>query len=267
MCLCIHMPCIHPPLSLMLCVEDAVGGGEAAGARRPGGGLWGASARPLPGAAGPAAGEGGGRGPARAAAGGAGMGPEDLLWRAPERAMLMPDWLWNWGPIPYFYLLYCGLLCYLPLVTELRGASSMVVSSHGVTRGSCCTLPLWNGRALQDLSTSAVVVDGRLRKHIVVPDIKNLTMLSSALVISVRWAVGIICGFQQQIIKYLKLASKESDSVFSIFCCQQKQIRLQDSKTVEEKAAKIKEWVMLKLSDVNIPFTMLLWWFGWSLNP
>ena len=90
------------------------------------------------------------------------------------------------------------------------------------------------------------------------PDIKNLTMLSSALVISVRWAVGIICGFQQQIIKYLKLASKESDSVFSIFCCQQKQIRLQDSKTVEEKAAKIKEWVMLKLSDVNIPFTMLL---------
>jgi hypothetical protein len=36
---------------------------------------------------------------------------------------------------------------------------------------------------------------------------------------------------------------------------------------VEEKAAKIKEWVMLKLSDVNIPFTMLLWWFGWSLNP
>lgn len=31
----------------------------------------------------------------------------------------------------------------------------------------------------------------------------------------------------------------------------QKQIRLQDAKTVEEKAAKIKEWVMLKLSEVN----------------
>uniref|UniRef100_A0A672ZY41 Pleckstrin homology domain containing, family H (with MyTH4 domain) member 2 n=1 Tax=Sphaeramia orbicularis TaxID=375764 RepID=A0A672ZY41_9TELE len=33
---------------------------------------------------------------------------------------------------------------------------------------------------------------------------------------------------------------------------EQKQIRLQDAKTVEEKAAKIKEWVMLKLSEVNI---------------
>uniref|UniRef100_A0A4W6FXB0 Pleckstrin homology, MyTH4 and FERM domain containing H2 n=1 Tax=Lates calcarifer TaxID=8187 RepID=A0A4W6FXB0_LATCA len=32
---------------------------------------------------------------------------------------------------------------------------------------------------------------------------------------------------------------------------EQKQIRLQDAKTVEEKAAKIKEWVMLKLSEVN----------------
>lgn len=31
----------------------------------------------------------------------------------------------------------------------------------------------------------------------------------------------------------------------------QKQNRLQDAKTVEEKAAKIKEWVMLKLSEVN----------------
>lgn len=31
----------------------------------------------------------------------------------------------------------------------------------------------------------------------------------------------------------------------------QKQIRLQDAKTVEEKAAKIKEWVMLKLSEVK----------------
>ncbi|KAJ3610038.1 hypothetical protein NHX12_022132, partial [Muraenolepis orangiensis] len=33
---------------------------------------------------------------------------------------------------------------------------------------------------------------------------------------------------------------------------EQKQIRLQDSKTVEEKAAKIKEWVMLKLSDFEV---------------
>uniref|UniRef100_A0AAQ5YG43 Pleckstrin homology domain containing, family H (with MyTH4 domain) member 2 n=1 Tax=Amphiprion ocellaris TaxID=80972 RepID=A0AAQ5YG43_AMPOC len=33
---------------------------------------------------------------------------------------------------------------------------------------------------------------------------------------------------------------------------EQKQIRLQDAKTVEEKAAKIKEWVMLKLSEVNM---------------
>ena len=31
----------------------------------------------------------------------------------------------------------------------------------------------------------------------------------------------------------------------------QKQIRLQDAKTVEEKAARIKEWVMLKLSEVG----------------
>lgn len=31
----------------------------------------------------------------------------------------------------------------------------------------------------------------------------------------------------------------------------QKQIRIQDAKTVEEKAAKIKEWVMMKLSEVN----------------
>lgn len=31
----------------------------------------------------------------------------------------------------------------------------------------------------------------------------------------------------------------------------QKQIRLQDAKSVEEKAAKIKEWVMLKLSEVT----------------
>ncbi|XP_037638701.1 pleckstrin homology domain-containing family H member 2 isoform X2 [Sebastes umbrosus] len=33
---------------------------------------------------------------------------------------------------------------------------------------------------------------------------------------------------------------------------EQKQIRLQDSKTVEEKAAKIKEWVMLKLSEFEV---------------
>uniref|UniRef100_A0A669EWP2 Pleckstrin homology, MyTH4 and FERM domain containing H2 n=1 Tax=Oreochromis niloticus TaxID=8128 RepID=A0A669EWP2_ORENI len=33
---------------------------------------------------------------------------------------------------------------------------------------------------------------------------------------------------------------------------EQKQLRLQDAKTVEEKAAKIKEWVMLKLSEVNL---------------
>lgn len=31
----------------------------------------------------------------------------------------------------------------------------------------------------------------------------------------------------------------------------QKHIRIQDAKSVEEKAAKIKEWVMLKLSEVN----------------
>lgn len=31
----------------------------------------------------------------------------------------------------------------------------------------------------------------------------------------------------------------------------QKQFRLQDAKSVEEKAAKIKEWVMLKLSEVT----------------
>uniref|UniRef100_A0A3Q2V6M6 Pleckstrin homology domain containing, family H (with MyTH4 domain) member 2 n=1 Tax=Haplochromis burtoni TaxID=8153 RepID=A0A3Q2V6M6_HAPBU len=35
---------------------------------------------------------------------------------------------------------------------------------------------------------------------------------------------------------------------------EQKQLRLQDAKTVEEKAAKIKEWVMLKLSEVNLSF-------------
>uniref|UniRef100_A0A8C9XTM0 Pleckstrin homology, MyTH4 and FERM domain containing H2 n=1 Tax=Sander lucioperca TaxID=283035 RepID=A0A8C9XTM0_SANLU len=33
---------------------------------------------------------------------------------------------------------------------------------------------------------------------------------------------------------------------------EQKQIRLQDAKTVEEKAAKIKEWVMLKLSEYEV---------------
>uniref|UniRef100_A0AAX7T185 Pleckstrin homology domain containing, family H (with MyTH4 domain) member 2 n=1 Tax=Astatotilapia calliptera TaxID=8154 RepID=A0AAX7T185_ASTCA len=33
---------------------------------------------------------------------------------------------------------------------------------------------------------------------------------------------------------------------------EQKQLRLQDAKAVEEKAAKIKEWVMLKLSEVNL---------------
>ncbi|XP_044070664.1 pleckstrin homology domain-containing family H member 2 isoform X2 [Siniperca chuatsi] len=33
---------------------------------------------------------------------------------------------------------------------------------------------------------------------------------------------------------------------------EQKQIRLQDAKTVEEKAAKIKEWVMLKLSEFEV---------------
>uniref|UniRef100_A0A4W6FXB5 Pleckstrin homology, MyTH4 and FERM domain containing H2 n=1 Tax=Lates calcarifer TaxID=8187 RepID=A0A4W6FXB5_LATCA len=38
---------------------------------------------------------------------------------------------------------------------------------------------------------------------------------------------------------------------------EQKQIRLQDAKTVEEKAAKIKEWVMLKLSEVNTFFSLL----------
>lgn len=31
----------------------------------------------------------------------------------------------------------------------------------------------------------------------------------------------------------------------------QRQFRLQDAKSVEEKAAKIKEWVMLKLSEVT----------------
>uniref|UniRef100_A0AAX7TK52 Pleckstrin homology domain containing, family H (with MyTH4 domain) member 2 n=1 Tax=Astatotilapia calliptera TaxID=8154 RepID=A0AAX7TK52_ASTCA len=35
---------------------------------------------------------------------------------------------------------------------------------------------------------------------------------------------------------------------------EQKQLRLQDAKAVEEKAAKIKEWVMLKLSEVNLSF-------------
>uniref|UniRef100_A0A8C4EIV1 Pleckstrin homology domain containing, family H (with MyTH4 domain) member 2 n=1 Tax=Dicentrarchus labrax TaxID=13489 RepID=A0A8C4EIV1_DICLA len=38
---------------------------------------------------------------------------------------------------------------------------------------------------------------------------------------------------------------------------EQKQIRLQDAKTVEEKAAKIKEWVMLKLSEVNNLYSSL----------
>lgn len=36
------------------------------------------------------------------------------------------------------------------------------------------------------------------------------------------------------------------------FVFQQKLLRLQDSKAVEEKAAKIKEWVMLKLSEVHL---------------
>lgn len=36
-----------------------------------------------------------------------------------------------------------------------------------------------------------------------------------------------------------------------MFPFSQKQVRHQDAKTVEEKAAKIKEWVMLKLSEVK----------------
>ena len=32
----------------------------------------------------------------------------------------------------------------------------------------------------------------------------------------------------------------------------QKQSRIQDAKTVEEKAAKIKEWVMRKLNEVSM---------------
>lgn len=47
----------------------------------------------------------------------------------------------------------------------------------------------------------------------------------------------------------------------------QKQIRLQDAKTVEEKAAKIKEWVMLKLSEVNTLWHYIescLNWFIWT---
>lgn len=39
----------------------------------------------------------------------------------------------------------------------------------------------------------------------------------------------------------------------------QRQIRLQDAKSVEEKAAKIKEWVMLKLSEVKLRFS-----FSWK---
>uniref|UniRef100_A0A8C3AVQ5 Pleckstrin homology, MyTH4 and FERM domain containing H2 n=1 Tax=Cyclopterus lumpus TaxID=8103 RepID=A0A8C3AVQ5_CYCLU len=38
---------------------------------------------------------------------------------------------------------------------------------------------------------------------------------------------------------------------------EQKQSRLQDAKTVEEKAAKIKEWVMLKLSEVLLDYQVL----------
>uniref|UniRef100_A0A8C5DWV9 Pleckstrin homology domain containing, family H (with MyTH4 domain) member 2 n=1 Tax=Gouania willdenowi TaxID=441366 RepID=A0A8C5DWV9_GOUWI len=38
---------------------------------------------------------------------------------------------------------------------------------------------------------------------------------------------------------------------------EQKQNRLQDAKTVEEKAAKIKEWVMLKLSEVNFMIVLI----------
>uniref|UniRef100_A0A3B4FFN1 Pleckstrin homology, MyTH4 and FERM domain containing H2 n=1 Tax=Pundamilia nyererei TaxID=303518 RepID=A0A3B4FFN1_9CICH len=38
---------------------------------------------------------------------------------------------------------------------------------------------------------------------------------------------------------------------------EQKQLRLQDAKTVEEKAAKIKEWVMLKLSEFEVENTAL----------
>ncbi|XP_059179825.1 pleckstrin homology domain-containing family H member 2 [Centropristis striata] len=53
----------------------------------------------------------------------------------------------------------------------------------------------------------------------------------------------------------LQALVQEKDDVISQLEQQleeQKQIRLQDAKTVEEKAAKIKEWVMLKLSEFEV---------------
>uniref|UniRef100_A0A7N9AUC2 Pleckstrin homology domain containing, family H (with MyTH4 domain) member 2 n=1 Tax=Mastacembelus armatus TaxID=205130 RepID=A0A7N9AUC2_9TELE len=50
---------------------------------------------------------------------------------------------------------------------------------------------------------------------------------------------ALLMKFRVQIIKIRELTADK------------KQIRLHDAKTVEEKAAKIKEWVMLKLSEVN----------------
>lgn len=44
---------------------------------------------------------------------------------------------------------------------------------------------------------------------------------------------------------------KQTDVSHSASVPLQRQIRLQDAKSVEEKAAKIKEWVMLKLSEVK----------------
>ena len=49
---------------------------------------------------------------------------------------------------------------------------------------------------------------------------------------------------------------------YKLLLFHQKQIRLQDSKTVEEKAAKIKEWVMLKLSEVNMKQFVWSWMMG-----
>ncbi|CAN9500031.1 unnamed protein product [Ophioblennius macclurei] len=68
-----------------------------------------------------------------------------------------------------------------------------------------------------------------------------------------------LCGdsevrlFQQ--CQELQASVQEKEEVIALLEQQleeQKQVRLQDAKTVEEKAAKIKEWVMLKLSEFEV---------------
>ncbi|XP_076017082.1 pleckstrin homology domain-containing family H member 2 [Genypterus blacodes] len=62
-----------------------------------------------------------------------------------------------------------------------------------------------------------------------------------------------VCLFQQcQDLQNLLQEKEEVIALLEQQVEEQKQIRIQDAKTVEEKAAKIKEWVMMKLSEFEV---------------